>query len=61
MCTAVLSSGNWRGPDRKEADRRISRFQSHLVPALLPVLQCRRGAVLTSLRTGADTNFESEQ
>ena len=59
MCTTVLFSGNWRG--WKEADRGISRFQSPLVPALLPVLQCRRGAVLTSLRTGADINFESLQ
>ena len=33
----------------------------HLVPVLLPVLQCGRGAVLTSLRTGADVNFESAQ
>ena len=56
LCCLVVT-----GEGGKEADRGISRFQSHLVPALLPVLQCRRGAVLTSLRTRADVNFESAQ
>ena len=56
LCCLVVT-----GEGRKEADRGISRFQSHLVPALLPVLQCGRGAVVTSLRTGADVHFESGQ